>query len=70
MLRRSGFEPTRIWTKVSSVDPILEYLGYEQPYSDSDLSADTVLARLRNELEPLVEELNLGYKLHCVARKV
>ena len=70
ILRRSGFEPTRIWTKVSSLDPILEYLGYEQPYSDSDLSQDPVLSRLRSELEPLVEQLDLGYKLHCVAVKV
>ena len=69
MLRRCGFEPTRIWTKVSSLDPILEYLGYEQPYSDADLSGDPVLARLRAELEPLVEQLELGYKLHCVATK-
>jgi len=54
---------------VSSLDPILEYLGYEQPYSDSDVSQDPVLGRLRAELEPLVEQLDLGYKLHCVATK-
>jgi SAM-dependent methyltransferase len=70
ILRRSGFEPSRIWTKVSSLDPILEYLSYEQPYSDSDLSQDPVLSRLRAELEPLVEQLDLGYKLHCVATKI
>jgi len=69
MLRRSGFEPTRIWTKVSSLDPVLEYLSYEQPYSDADLSRDPVLGPVREALEPLVEELDLGYKLHCVARK-
>jgi hypothetical protein len=54
---------------VSSLDPILEYLGYEQPYADADLSQDPVLGRLRAELEPLVEQLDLGYKLHCVATK-
>jgi 2-polyprenyl-3-methyl-5-hydroxy-6-metoxy-1,4-benzoquinol methylase len=70
MLQRSGFEPTRIWTKVSSLDPILEYLGYEDPYSDADLSRDPVLGPVREALDPLVEELELGYKLHCVAKKL
>ena len=70
ILRRSGFEPTRIWTKVSSLDPILEYLGYEQPYSDADLSGDAVVGDLRAELDRLVADYDLGYKLHCVAKKL
>jgi len=69
MLGRCGFEPTRIWTKVSSLDPILEYIGYEEPYSDADVSRDPVLRSLGAALEPLFEELDLGYKLHCVAKK-
>ncbi len=69
MLRRCGFEPVRVWTEVASLDPILEHLGYEEPYADADLSADPVLERLRGELEPLFDELHLGYKLHAVARK-
>ena len=70
MLGRCGFEPVRTWTKVSSLDPILEHLGHERPYSDADLSSDPVLERLRDQLEPLVEQLDLGYKLHCVAKRV
>lgn len=67
-LRRSGFEPRRVRTKVSSLDPILEWLAYEQPYSDADLDGDSV-ARLRPQLEQLVAERDLGYKLHCLAVK-
>jgi len=70
MLERSGFEPVRIWTEVSSLDAVLEHLGYERPYSDADMSRDPALGRFRAAFEPLVAELDLGYKLHCVARRI
>jgi SAM-dependent methyltransferase len=72
LLRRSGFEPRRVATRISSLDPILEWLTYEEPYSDGDTSADP-LARWARErpaaLERLFDELQLGYKLHCLAVK-
>ncbi len=71
-LERTGFEPVETHTRVSSLDPVLEWLGYHEPYSDADTSGDPLAVALcerRGEVERLLEELELGYKLHCLARK-
>jgi SAM-dependent methyltransferase len=68
-LDRAGFDVAHVTTKVSSLDPVLEYLAFEEPYSGADLTADPVLAELRKELEPQLDELHLGYKLHTLATK-
>ena len=56
-----------------SLDPVLEWLAYEEPYSDADSADDPLVAgrRARGEasVERLLEELDLGYKLHCLATK-
>jgi SAM-dependent methyltransferase len=71
-LEREGFEPRLVTTKVASLDPILEWLRYERPYSDA-LTDDDPLARwIRGHaanLGELLDELHLGYKLHCLAVK-
>jgi SAM-dependent methyltransferase len=69
-LARSGFDIVETHTRVSSLDPVLEWLGYRQPYSDAELEADSLAATVRDrraEVERLIEELQLGYKLHCLA---
>jgi hypothetical protein len=72
LLERTGFDVVHATTKVSSLDAILEYLAYEEPYRGVDLSADS-LARWVDqrsaEVERMMEELGLGYKLHCLAAK-
>jgi 2-polyprenyl-3-methyl-5-hydroxy-6-metoxy-1,4-benzoquinol methylase len=72
MLEAEGYEVELLRTSVSSLDPVLEWLTYEEPYG-SGPHADDPLAALvearRPEVERLLEELQLGYKLHCLARK-
>jgi hypothetical protein len=72
LLEREGFEPVATRTRISSLDPVLEWLAYEEPYSDADLEDDplarTAQAR-RDDLERLLVDLDLGYKLHCLAVK-
>lgn len=72
MLEREGFEVVSSSTHVSSLDPVLEWLAYEEPYSDSDVSSDAlaqVVRGRRTQVEQLIEELQLGYKLHCLATR-
>jgi len=70
-LERTGFQPVHVTTKVLSLDPMLEWLAYEEPYSEVDL--DDPLARWvgerREALAGVFDDLRLGYKLHCLARK-
>ena len=64
--------PVEAHTRIASLDPVLEWLAYEDSYSGADTSDDSLGAALRRrqvDVERLVEELQLGYKLHCLARK-
>jgi 2-polyprenyl-3-methyl-5-hydroxy-6-metoxy-1,4-benzoquinol methylase len=72
LLEREGFEPRSLRTTVSSLDPVLEWLAYEQPYGGADVSGDPLAAEIesrRAEVDRLLEELDLGYKQHCLAVK-
>jgi 2-polyprenyl-3-methyl-5-hydroxy-6-metoxy-1,4-benzoquinol methylase len=72
MLEREGFDVLATRTKVSSLEPVLEWLGYQEPYSGAELSEDPLAAAVaasRAEVDALLEQLDLGYKLHCLARK-
>jgi len=59
-------------TRVSSLDAVLEHLALREPYANAgtggDPFAELVRAR-REEVERLIVELDLGYKLHCLAVK-
>lgn len=71
-LRRSGFEAVETHTRVSSLDPVLEWLAYREPYSDDHLDRDALASAVRErreDVERLLEELGLGYKLHCLATR-
>jgi 2-polyprenyl-3-methyl-5-hydroxy-6-metoxy-1,4-benzoquinol methylase len=72
LLGREGFEVVRARTRIASLDPVLEWLAYHEPYSDADLEEDPLVQAVRErgrELERLLEELDLGYKLHALAVK-
>ena len=72
MLDAEGFDAVETHTRIASLDPVLEWLAYEQPYSGSDTSGDALASavrRRRPEIERRLEGLHLGYKLHCLARK-
>lgn len=72
LLRREGFEVVSTSTRVASLDPVLEWLAYEDPYTDADVSSDPLASALRArraDVERLLEELDLGYKIHCLARR-
>ncbi len=72
MLRREGFEVVNTRTRIASLDPVLEWLSYYEPYSDAEVDGDPLVETMRArrpELERLLEELDLGYKLHCLAVK-
>jgi hypothetical protein len=59
-------------TRVASLDPVFEWLSYREPYSDADLEDDPLVQALRTrrpQIERLLEELDLGYKLHALAVK-
>jgi 2-polyprenyl-3-methyl-5-hydroxy-6-metoxy-1,4-benzoquinol methylase len=71
-LGREGFRVAETHTRVASLDPVLEWLGYEEPYSGAELGGDPLgraVAERRPEVERLLERLDLGYKLHCLAVK-
>jgi 2-polyprenyl-3-methyl-5-hydroxy-6-metoxy-1,4-benzoquinol methylase len=72
LLEREGFEVVATRTRVASLDPVLEWLTYNEPYSDADGSDDALVEAVRSrraDVERLLEELDLGYKLHCLATK-
>ena len=72
MLEAEGFDAVETHTRIASLDPVLEWLAYEDPYSGADTSDDSLAGALRRrqaDVERLLEELQLGYKLHCLARK-
>ena len=51
---------------------MLEWLTYSEPYSDAAVSDDALVEAVRSrraDVERLLEELDLGYKLHCLATK-
>jgi SAM-dependent methyltransferase len=67
-LDRCGFDTPYVSTKVSSLAPIGEHLAYEEPYSDTEL-VDEVPETILAAIEPHLDELHLGYKLHALAVK-
>ena len=72
LLEREGFEVVSTRTRVASLDPVLERLTYNEPYSDATPADDPLVAAVRGrrrEVERLLEDLDLGYKLHCLATK-
>ncbi|HLY94995.1 MAG TPA: methyltransferase domain-containing protein, partial [Gaiellaceae bacterium] len=74
ILTAEGFETEFTRTRVSSLAPVLEWLTYNEPYSDVEVEPDPLVRWLgeaghRERLEELLDELQLGYKLHCLARR-
>src|SRR5439155_267460 len=47
MLDSEGFEVVETHTRIASLDPVLEWLAYAQPYSGSDTSGDALASALR-----------------------
>ena len=73
LLRDAGFEPVRLLTRVSSLEPVIRYLAHEEPYGEGPLPPDPLgrwLEERADEVGRVVEELGLGYKLHCLATKL
>jgi hypothetical protein len=73
-LDEAGFDPIRVTTHVSSLEPVLEWLSFRHVYADAGTDDDELAALLREEarsgaLETLFDRLQLGYKLHCLALK-
>lgn len=72
LLEREGFEVVRTRTRVPSLEPVLEWLTYREPYSEGPPDDDPLVRAVRDRrdgVERLLEELDLGYKLHCLAVK-
>jgi SAM-dependent methyltransferase len=72
MLEAEGFLVVEHRTSVSSLDPVLEWLTYREPYGEQEPRADDLLAWAddrRGEIERLLESRDLGYKLHALAVK-
>jgi 2-polyprenyl-3-methyl-5-hydroxy-6-metoxy-1,4-benzoquinol methylase len=72
LLAREGFEVVRTRTRIASLDPVLEWLTYREPYSGEPPEEDALVRAARAEraeLERLLEELDLGYKLHVLATR-
>jgi SAM-dependent methyltransferase len=70
MLEGEGFRVVEHRTSVSSLDPVLEWLSYREPYGEQDPGEDGLVAWAdghRGEIERLLERLDLGYKLHALA---
>jgi SAM-dependent methyltransferase len=72
LLAREGFDVVAMRTRVASLDPVLEWLTYREPYRGGPSEDDPLVGAVadrRAEVERLLEELDLGYKLHCLAVK-
>jgi hypothetical protein len=72
MLDAVGYDVVETHTRVASLDPILEWLSYHEPYSGAETKDDPLAVDVRErreEVDRLLEELQLGYKLHCLARR-
>ena len=72
MLERTGFDPVRMTTRIASLQPVVEHLAHAEPYSGAELDSDALarwVSEHAAEAERLVEEHQLGYKLHCLATK-
>jgi SAM-dependent methyltransferase len=72
LLAAEGFEVVTTRTRIDSLDPVLEHLTYREPYTDGPPEDDILVAAAaerRSEIGRLLEELDLGYKLHCLAVK-
>jgi 2-polyprenyl-3-methyl-5-hydroxy-6-metoxy-1,4-benzoquinol methylase len=71
MLESVGLDVRRTTTKVSSLEPVLRYLAFGDPYGSEELRDPLFdwAADRRTELEEAIEGLGLGYKLHCLAVK-
>ena len=69
-LALEGYATEFTTTRVASLDPVLEWLSYEEPYSGAEPVGDPLVgwARAAQVWESL-ERLGLGYKLHCLARR-
>lgn len=71
LLEREGFVVEWTRTRMSALEPVLEWLAYAEPFSNADLSGDRladVVRQRRADLDRALEEVGLGYKLHCLAR--
>jgi SAM-dependent methyltransferase len=71
-LERTGFKLRFVATTVSSLEPVLEHLAGHEPYSGADVAGDALgrwVTANRAAVERMIEELRLGYKLHCLATK-
>ena len=70
-LAREGYTAELTATRVASLEPVLEWLSYEEPYSGAAPAADPLVGWARSaELWGTLERLGLGYKLHCLARRL
>lgn len=70
VLGREGYEVEHTTTRIASLGPVLDWLAYEEPYSDAAPEDDPLVAWAGSaELWPVLEQLGLGYKLHCLARR-
>jgi 2-polyprenyl-3-methyl-5-hydroxy-6-metoxy-1,4-benzoquinol methylase len=70
VLSEAGFEPVSVSTRVSSLEAMLEWLSYREPYAEDGTGDDPLAAwarEHRTDLERLLLELDLGYKLHVLA---
>lgn len=70
-LGREGYTAELTTTRVTSLEPVLEWLSYEEPYSGAAPATDPLVGWARSaELWGTLERLGLGYKLHCLARRL
>jgi SAM-dependent methyltransferase len=72
LLESAGFDANRLASSVSSLEPVLEYLAGAEPYSGADLANDALaqsVSARREEIDSAIEEMGLGYKLHCLATR-
>lgn len=74
MLETSGFAVDHCSTRISSLQPILEWLTFREPYGNQSLQGDALNDWLdegnrRSELESSLIQMGLGYKLHCLAAR-
>jgi len=73
LLEVCGFKVIHYDTIYTSINPVLQYLNFNDPYGVSKDSSDILLTKMslqKNKLEDWIIRNNLGYKMRILAKKI
>ena len=69
ILENSGFSDIDLTTRVSCINPIANYLNYQDPYFPNVDALDDELTPVVSELDDIIAKHDMGHHLYATARK-